>query len=125
MRISKLRLLGSRACIGIAAGAVATGLAFAGCGGGSGGKADVSELQFTSPVSSSEPLNETINWALTDGEPPSLDYAQAGHFSSDTVVSVLCDNLLRMNPDFTISPGLAESWEQVDPTTLVYRIRPG
>lgn len=37
----------------------------------------------------------------------------------------LCESLLRMTPEMTYEPGLAESWDSPDPTTWVYNLRPG
>jgi peptide/nickel transport system substrate-binding protein len=81
------------------------------------------ELQPTTPA----PVGslDHVNWALPNGEPTTLDYVKAGDYSPDAVISILCDNLLRLNPDFTISPGLAESYSNPDPRTLVYKLRGG
>lgn len=121
---SRMGLAGKRV---LAIGGFAACLAILGCGGGDNGSAagggDI-ELISETPAPAAGDI-DLVSWALTEGEPSSLDYAQAGSFSPDIVVSTLCDNLLRMNADFTLAPGIAESWDQVDPTTLVYKIRSG
>jgi peptide/nickel transport system substrate-binding protein len=66
-----------------------------------------------------------LTWDLPQGEPTTLDYAKAGDYSPDMVVENLCDDLLRLNPNFTYSPSLATSWTYRNPTTLVYTIRRG
>ena len=58
-------------------------------------------------------------------EPYSLDYAYAFDYSDNQVLANVCESLLRLNPDYTLSPGLAESFEHPTPTTWVYTIRDG
>ncbi|UUU36625.1 ABC transporter substrate-binding protein [Streptomyces sp. CA-210063] len=67
----------------------------------------------------------TLRWNLPSGEPVSLDYAHAGDYSSNVVVANLCDTLVRMKADLFYAPGLATSWSNPNPTTLVYKIRKG
>lgn len=68
---------------------------------------------------------DSITWDLTAGEPGSLDPLNAYDYSPDTVISNLCEPLLRISADRQYSPGLASGFEQVDPLTQVYTIRPG
>ena len=58
-------------------------------------------------------------------EPYSLDYAYAFDYSDNQVLANVCESLLRLNPDFTLTPSLAESFEHPTPTTWVYSIRDG
>jgi peptide/nickel transport system substrate-binding protein len=81
------------------------------------------QLRNTTPAATGSLAS--LTWDLPQGEPTTLDYAKAGDYSPDTVVSNMCDDLLRLNPDFTYSPGLASSWTYKNPTTLVYTIRQG
>lgn len=37
----------------------------------------------------------------------------------------MCESLLRLNADFSLTPSLAESFENTDPLTWVYQIRQG
>ncbi|MEU6556973.1 ABC transporter substrate-binding protein [Streptomyces sp. NPDC046915] len=67
----------------------------------------------------------TLHWDLPTGEPASLDYAHAGDYSSNLMVANLCDTLVRMKADLSYAPGLATSWSNPNPTTLVYTIRKG
>ena len=62
-------------------------------------------------------------WNLPTGEPLSLDPAKAGDYSPSTVVSNLCEPLLRLKADYTYGPGLATKWTWSDPTTLVLDLR--
>lgn len=85
---------------------------------------------------------KSIDWSLTDktaapsgdidsyswvsySEPASLDYAYAFDYSDNQVLANVCDALLRLNPDYTLSPGLAEKFDHPTPTTWVYTIRDG
>ncbi|GAA2884780.1 ABC transporter substrate-binding protein [Microbacterium esteraromaticum] len=58
-------------------------------------------------------------------EPYSLDYAYAFDYSDNQVLANVCESLLRLNPDFTLSPALAEKFDHPTPTTWVYTIRDG
>ena len=62
----------------------------------------------TSPAAKG-PLS-ALTWDLPFGEPTTLDYAQSADYGPDMVVSNLCESLLRLNPDFSISPNLATTW---------------
>jgi peptide/nickel transport system substrate-binding protein len=62
---------------------------------------------------------DSVTWGLAEGEPRSLDPFAGGSF----VTANLCDNLLRLNPDFSVSPGLATSADFVDPVTFVIELR--
>ncbi|SEK48748.1 ABC transporter substrate-binding protein [Streptacidiphilus jiangxiensis] len=64
-----------------------------------------------------------VTWNLPTGEPLSLDPAKAGDYSPSTVLSNLCEPLLRLKADYTYGPGLAASWKWTTPTTLVLDLR--
>jgi peptide/nickel transport system substrate-binding protein len=57
-------------------------------------------------------------------EPLSIDPAHSANYSENEVIANLCDSLLRLNPDFTISPALATS-SNPTPDTWIYNIRKG
>jgi len=67
---------------------------------------------------------DSFTWA-SYAEPYSLDYAYAFDYADNQVLSNVCESLLRLNPDYTLSPGLAESFDHPTPTTWVYNIRSG
>lgn len=86
--------------------------------------------------------DSTIDWKLTEttaapsgdidsftfasySEPYSLDYAYAFDYSDNQVLANVCESLLRLNPDFSLTPSLAESVEHPTPDTWVYNIRQG
>lgn len=63
-----------------------------------------------------------FTWSLL-AEPSSLAYTYAYDYSPNTVLSNVCDTLLRWGNDLTIEPGLATSWTNPTPTTWVYQLR--
>jgi peptide/nickel transport system substrate-binding protein len=67
---------------------------------------------------------DSFTWA-SYAEPYSLDNAYAFDYADNQVLANICESLLRLNPDYTLSPGLAESYEHPTPTTWVYTIRDG
>lgn len=67
---------------------------------------------------------DSITWALY-AEPTSLDFAYLGDFPPMEVVANLLEPLLRLQPDMSLAPCVAESYESPDPLTWVYNIRPG
>ncbi|HEY0890579.1 MAG TPA: ABC transporter substrate-binding protein [Nocardioides sp.] len=85
-------------------------------------KLDFDDLRTTTPVGSGDA--GTIKWNLPY-EPLSLDPIKSFNYSENTALANACESLLRAEPDFTVGPGLAESWENPDPTTWVYTIREG
>ena len=67
---------------------------------------------------------DSYTW-VSYAEPYSLDYAYAFDYADNQVLANVCESLLRLNPDYTLSPGLAESFEHPTPETWVYTIRDG
>ncbi|GAA3890793.1 ABC transporter substrate-binding protein [Leifsonia kafniensis] len=80
------------------------------------------ELTALTPAPTGE--LDSFTWSI-HAEPYSLDYAYAFDYPDNQVLANVCESLLRWNADLTISPGLAESFENPTPTTWVYNIRPG
>ncbi|WP_067177562.1 ABC transporter substrate-binding protein [Microtetraspora niveoalba] len=114
------------------AATVAVGsLLLAGCGGNpssggpsgaarDGGKAiDVTE---TTPAASG-PLDR-VTWAVQN-EPASFDWIYNASFETGQIMANVCEGLLRLAPDMSLEPALAESVANPTPTTWVYRMRPG
>jgi peptide/nickel transport system substrate-binding protein len=67
---------------------------------------------------------DSFTWSIY-AEPFSLDYAYAFDYPPNQVLANVCESLLRWNPDLTITPALAEKFENPTPTTWVYTIRKG
>lgn len=100
-------------------------LALSACGGGGGSSSgdeafDLSTLETSTPAGEGE--IDSISWNLLR-EPVTLDPIKSQTESENPVVVTLCDTLLRMTPDFEVKPGLAKSFELVDPKTWVYELR--
>ncbi|MGR0219729.1 ABC transporter substrate-binding protein [Agromyces sp. ZXT2-6] len=113
-----------RRSVALAAGALATALAVTGCTTPeSVAVADVDWEPTTQTPAPSGDL-DAFSWA-TYAEPYSLDYAYAFDYADNQVLANVCESLLRLNPDYTLTPGLAESFEHPTPTTWVYAIREG
>ncbi|MCF2532543.1 ABC transporter substrate-binding protein [Yinghuangia sp. KLBMP8922] len=116
-----MRLLRTSALAAVAA------LTAAGCTGGGGNDdrsgADPSyEIVVNTPAAKG-PIDKA-KWSLY-AEPQTLDYAYAFDFPVNTVLANVCDSLLRENPDFSITPGLASKYANPDPLTWVYTLREG
>ncbi|MFF3649041.1 ABC transporter substrate-binding protein [Streptomyces sp. NPDC002181] len=65
---------------------------------------------------------DSFTWALY-AEPPTLDYVSAFDFPQNTIVSNVCESLMRWTPQLTVAPGLAEKAANPDPNTWVYDLR--
>ena len=85
-----------------------------------------SKVQYTSTSPAATGTLSSLTWDLPFGEPTTLDYAQSADYGPDMVTSNLCDSLLRLNPDFTISPNLASSWSYgPNHMSLTFNLRSG
>ena len=91
--------------------------------GGGGSAANPIAVTTTTPQASGDIAK--VTWALPAGEPSTIDPVKTGDYSPNTVVLNMCEPLLKLNPDFSVSPGLASSWSQPNPTTLIFTIRSG
>ena len=111
---------GSRAFV-LSAGAAIACLALTACGGDADTPDELPEGVSTVGTATTEPI-DSLNWGLPYGEPNTIDPPNTAYYSSAFVASNLCDPLLRLNPDYSISPNLATA-KQVDPTTVVFTLR--
>ncbi|TYL53299.1 ABC transporter substrate-binding protein [Agromyces mariniharenae] len=107
----------------IIAGGLGAALALAGCTPEPSPDTDV-EWELTATTDAPSGDIDSYSW-VSYAEPFSLDYAYAFDYSDNQVLANVCESLLRLNPDYTLSPGLAESFEHPTPTTWVYTIREG
>jgi peptide/nickel transport system substrate-binding protein len=114
----------------LTAGAVALSLFAAGCSGKAGGSSSSSASSGGAPYTVSKdtpaPSGEidSVTWA-DYAAPESMDYAYAYDYPINTILSNVCESLLRWNPDLTITPNLAEKFSNPTPTTWVYDLRSG
>lgn len=67
---------------------------------------------------------DRIAWAVSS-EPASLDWIYNADNSTGSILANVCEGLLRLAPDLTLEPALAESFDHPDPTTWVYTLRDG
>ncbi|MFN8113083.1 MAG: ABC transporter substrate-binding protein [Solirubrobacterales bacterium] len=107
-----------------AAAAAVCALVLAACGSSSDSTTSSPDEWGTSSPAASGSI-DSVSWNLPYGEPFTLDYIQALSPSDSTVLANLCESLLRLGPDMTYEPGLAESWDTPDETTVVFDLRPG
>ncbi|MEU6659953.1 ABC transporter substrate-binding protein [Streptomyces sp. NPDC046821] len=80
------------------------------------------DLKSTTPIATKGLAKVTWNLPY---EPQTLDPIRSFNYAENTALSNMCESLLRMNPDFKITPGLATKSENPTPTTWVYTIRDG
>lgn len=110
--------------------ALTMALAITSCSSGSGsgetagdGKDRLAELAVTTEAASGE--LESATWNLPFGEPASLDPILAFNYPENTVVANICEGLMMIEPDFSVVPNLAESFNTEDGQTYVYQLRQG
>lgn len=111
-----------KATLGIAAALCALGLAA--CGGGSSSSSGSGSASSTAAASAGPSASATLNYALPY-DPSSLDLTRFYDVNSPTIISATQDTLERMSMSGALSPDLAGSVSQPNPTTIVYTLRPG
>ncbi|MFJ1860371.1 ABC transporter substrate-binding protein [Streptomyces anulatus] len=108
------------------AGALSALAVLAACSGPPNGPSDSSDSFFAlSPGTpgAAGPI-DSFSWAVY-AEPPTLDYTVAFDYPQNTILSNVCESLMRWTPGLTIEPGLARKESHPDPTTWVYDLREG
>lgn len=117
---------GSRRRLGAAGAAVAALGLVAACSGPpattAAGNADAFRLSASTPVPKGDLAS--FSWAMY-AEPLTLDYAMAFDYPSNTILSNVCESLMKWTPQLKEVPGLAESATNPNPLTWVYNLRPG
>ena len=106
--------------------ALLTAAVLAACGGSTSSKhpTTVATKSTVSTFGTATGEVDHLNWGLPYGEPNTIDPPNTAYYSSAFVAENLCDNLLKLNPDYSITPSLA-SFSQPDPSTMVFTLRPG
>lgn len=122
--------------------AAAMAVVLAACGGSGGGQSPQSspnaqasgsgqnrqagdegqQLVFTTPEARGD--IDLVRWSLGT-EPSSLDWVYSYDYPPNTVLANVCESLLRIGPDFSVRPNLAERVDNPDPLRWVYTIREG
>lgn len=113
-----LRLLRTAALVAVAA------LTAAGCSGGDDKSSGGPGFEIVTDTPAAKGPVDKVKWSLY-AEPQTLDYAYAFDFPINSVLANVCDQLLRIKPDFSIAPGLAAKYANPDPLTWVYTLREG
>jgi len=109
-----------------------TALALAACSGkaapsadtGSSGSPTASAALLTTTPPAKGPLDK-VTWNLWEGEPYTTDPFHSADYKENTVNSNMCETLLAIQPDLSIKPNLAVSWDNPDPLTWVLHLRTG
>ncbi|MFI6158125.1 ABC transporter substrate-binding protein [Kitasatospora sp. NPDC051170] len=96
----------------------------AACSGPPHGDTDGKGVQLSATTPQATGDIDSFTWA-TYAEPPTLDYLQAFDYPQNTILSNVCESLMRWTPQLTLAPGLAEKASNPDPTTWVYDLRSG
>lgn len=115
-----LRRLTGLAALALPIALVAT----AGCSSSPATETETDAPLFEIVEDTAEPVGgiDSVTWSLM-AEPESLAYTYSYDPTPNQVLSNVCDRLLTLNPDLSVSPGLAESWEQTSDTTWAYQLR--
>ncbi|MFD3682541.1 ABC transporter substrate-binding protein [Streptomyces sp. NPDC058613] len=97
----------------------------AACAGPPKGKdGEVTDVHLSASTPAARGDIDSFSWAVY-AEPPTLDYTMAFDYPQNTVLSNVCESLMRWTPALTTEPGLAQQASNPDPTTWVYDLRPG
>ncbi|WP_369142153.1 ABC transporter substrate-binding protein [Streptomyces sp. R44] len=116
---------GRRGRIAVTTAALTSLAALAACAGppkdtGAGGSGV--KLSASTPPARGE--IDSFTWAVY-AEPPTLDYTVAFDYPQNTILSNVCESLMRWTPGLTVQPGLARKASNPDPNTWVYDLRTG
>lgn len=96
-------------------------LALTACGDreSSADNASVDEDQLVSSLPPGEKQVDQVTWSIVEGEPATLDPKA----SANLIIPNLCDNLLSLQPDYSIEPGVATEADWSDDTTFTISLR--
>ena len=67
---------------------------------------------------------KTLRWAGR-GDPQTMDPYSQNENLTNNINELIYDTLVMRDKDLKVIPGLATSWEQVNPTTWRFKLRPG
>ena len=115
----------ARRVTAVAAVGIAGALVLSACSGDTSSPEPVDpDWELTAQTAAPSGDIDSYSW-VSYSEPYSLDYAYAFDYADNQVLANVCESLLRLNPDYTLSPGLAEAFAHPTPETWVYTIRDG
>ncbi|MFE4394405.1 MULTISPECIES: ABC transporter substrate-binding protein [Streptomycetaceae] len=115
---------GARGRLVLATALLSAAALVAACSGPPRGGADQAAVRLSADTPPAKGELDSFTWA-TYAEPPTLDYLQAFDYPQNTVLSNVCESLMRWTPQLTLAPGLAEKASNPDPATWVYDLRSG
>ncbi len=124
--VTRRELLVRAAAFGLSAPALASFIAACGSSGGTPGTSSKTSKPIGVTVLTPPAKGEVarVNWGLFY-EPSGLDWIYSYNYEENTVVTNITESLMRLTPQFTIEPSLAESFSEPDPLSKVYKIRHG
>ena len=114
----------ARRVTAVVAGCLGAALALTGCTPAAPEADAEVDYELTAQTDAPSGDIDSFSW-VSYAEPYSLDYAYAFDYADNQVLANVCESLLRLNPDYTLTPALAESFAHPTPTTWVYTIRDG
>ena len=88
----------------------------------SGSKSNFSTAQATTAPGKG-PLSD-LTWYGDYRAPYSEDPLKTADYPEETILGNVCPPLLRTNADYSLSPGIAESWKQTDSEHVVFNLDP-
>ncbi|WP_327301102.1 ABC transporter substrate-binding protein [Streptomyces goshikiensis] len=114
-----------RGRLAAATAVLASSVLLAACSGPpkSGANAPVTEVTLSKTTPQAKGQIDSFTWAVY-AEPPTLDYTVAFDYPQNTILSNVCESLMRWTPGLTMEPGLAQKASNPNPTTWVYDLRP-
>lgn len=68
---------------------------------------------------------DSVTWSGDYRPLLNLDPVKIADYPEETAIPNICEPLIRVEPDYSLSGGLAESYTFTDPTTLTLKIRQG
>lgn len=102
-----------------------------GCGAQNTGNGQTADTTEKSTPKANPSKMESVSTAkkdlvvAIDREPQALDPTGSNHSIACTIVAQMFETLLKFDSEMNVIPGLAESFEQIDDTTLKFTLRKG
>lgn len=87
-----------------------------------GAKSNIAADQITTAAAKGN--LDSLTWSGDYRPPYSLDPLKTADYPEETILNNVCEPLLRITPDYTLTPGIAASWKQTDSTHLVFELNP-
>ncbi|WP_223206337.1 ABC transporter substrate-binding protein [Streptomyces xanthii] len=108
----------------VTAAAVTCLAALAACSGPPKDSGTGSAFKLSASTPKARGMIDSFTWAVY-AEPPTLDYTAAFDYPQNTILSNVCESLMRWSPGLHMEPGLARKASNPDPKRWVYDLRAG